>query len=80
MADQYRDLIDAFLEELARDPTFRKRIQEDPQEALARSGFARKIQDLQPDVWDSTEVMGFGCEDTCFNQWSCLSNSCYMTI
>ena len=80
MADQYRDLIDAFLEQLAQDPGFRRRLREDPQDALARSGFARKIQDLQSSEWESSEVMGYGCEDTCFNQWSCLSNSCYLTI
>ncbi len=80
MADHYRDLIDAFLEQLANDPSFRQRVREDPQDALVRSGFARKIQELQSTYWESPEVMGYGCEDTCFNQWSCLSNSCYMTI
>jgi hypothetical protein len=80
MAVRYRELIDAFLEEVARDPAFRLRLREDPQDAIVRSGFARKIEELQSEVWGSTEVMGFGWEDTCFNQWSCLSNSCYVTI
>jgi hypothetical protein len=80
MADQYRDLIDAFLEQLIQDPAFRRRLREDPQGALVSSGFARKIQELQSNQWETPDVMGYSCEDTCFNQWSCLSNSCYMTI
>ncbi|HVA91508.1 MAG TPA: hypothetical protein VNL71_16880 [Chloroflexota bacterium] len=80
MADRYRDLIDAFLEQVTRDPVFRDRLREDPQQALEDSGFGRAIKDIQPDIWEPAEVMGFGCEDTCFNQWSCLSNSCYVTI
>ena len=80
MADRYRDLIDAFLEQVVGNPAFRRQLREDPQRALEASGFARVIQELQPDAWESAEVMGFGCEDTCFNQWTCLSNSCYVTI
>jgi hypothetical protein len=80
MADHYRELIDAFLEQVAHDPIFRQQVRDDPQAALEASGFGRAIQEMKPDVWESAEVMGFGCEDTCFNLWTCLSNSCYVTI
>lgn len=80
MGDRYRDLIATLLEQIACDPAFRQRIRDDPQGALEAAGFGRQIKDLQPDSWGSAEVMGFGCEDTCFNQWTCLSNSCYLTI
>lgn len=80
MADRFRDLIDGFLEQIARDPDFRKRLRDNPQETLEASEFGRQIRALQPDVWEPAEVIGYGCEDTCFNQWTCMSDSCYITI
>jgi hypothetical protein len=80
MREQYRALIDEFLECIARDPIFRRQLREDPLEALESSGFARRIGDLQPGGWEPPEVIGYGCEDTCFNCWTCLSNTCYVTI
>ncbi len=80
MGDRYRDLIDAFLECVAGDPDFRRRLRQDPQGTLESSGFARRVQEILPDAWSPDEVVGYGCQDTCFNQWTCLSNSCVITI
>jgi hypothetical protein len=78
MPDGYRDLIDAFLNQVANDATLRKRIRENPQEALKDAGFG---QILQPESFQEPEVMGYGqCADTCFNRWTCLSASCFITI
>ena len=81
MSDQYRDLIDRFLERVASDPAFRQLLRDDPYQALESSGFARRLDELQPEGLQEADVMGYGaCADTCFNQWSCLSGSCYVTI
>jgi hypothetical protein len=81
MSDRYRDLIDRFLDKIAGDPAFRRQLREDPYLALESSGFARQLEQLQPEGPLAADVMGYGaCVDTCFNQWSCLSGSCYVTI
>jgi hypothetical protein len=80
MREQHRELIDRFLEHMARDPAFRRQLRENPLEALEASGFAREIRALQPGAWDTPEVVGYGCEDTCFNRWTCLRDTCYVSI
>jgi hypothetical protein len=78
MPDGYRNLIEAFLDQVANDPTFRRRIRENPQEALKAAGFG---QVLEPEGSHQAEVMGYSqCLDTCFNYWTCLSDSCHITI
>lgn len=81
MSDLYRDLIDRFLERVVSDPAFRQLLRDDPYQALESSGLARRLEELQPGGSQEADVMGYGaCADTCFNQWSCLSGSCYVTI
>jgi len=78
MPDGYRDLIDAFLNQVANDEAFRRRIRENPQEALKDAGFGHV---LQPESFQEPEVMGYSlCVDTCFNRWTCLSDTCHITI
>jgi hypothetical protein len=80
MANQYRELITRFLDLVAADATFRDRLRSDPMTALEESGFARQMHEIQPD-WELPEVTGYGgCADTCFNRWTCLSDSCYVTV
>jgi hypothetical protein len=81
MANQYRELIAQFLAQVAADPAFRQRLLSDPHAALEESGFGQQVAALQLDHRDQPEVSGFGmCTDTCFNRWTCLSDSCYLTI
>ena len=79
MGDRHRDFIERFLDQIAQDPAFRRKLLENPGEALEASGFARELEEIEQDIWDSPEVMGYGCTDTCFNRWTCLSASCYIT-
>jgi len=81
MNDRYRDLIDRFLDRVASDPPFRQLLRDDPYRAIESSGFARQVEELQQEGWQQADVLGYSaCTDTCFNQWSCLSGSCYVTI
>jgi hypothetical protein len=80
MTSQYRELMARFLELVAADATFRERLRSDPLSALDESGFAREARAIRPD-WELPEVTGYGgCADTCFNRWTCLSDSCYVTV
>ncbi len=79
MGDVHRDFIEKFLDRIAQDPAFRRKLLENPEEALETSGFARELEKIEPDMWNASEVMGYGCTDTCFNRWTCLSASCFIT-
>lgn len=72
---EYRAVTKKVLDRIVNDPTFRKQLLDDPEQALADAGFVKELEAIQVPV-------AAECRTTCGYRsctFSCVGNTCYIS-